>query len=343
MIRLLAFSIVFFFFAFYANGQSDFNDEPRGDNGIRVAFYNVENLFDTEDDPVKRDDEFTEKGDKHWNQRKYFEKLNKISKVVISLGGWEAVELMAFCELENRRVLQDLIDKTPLNSTDYKIVHYESPDRRGIDVGLIYRPEKVELVYSEVLPIVFPWDENYKTRDILHARLVILQSDTIDFYVNHWPSRWRGQLETEQSRMHVAKTLVNHRDTLTNPKKAIIVGDFNDGPTDKSIKEVLKAELDTSKSASYYNLMFPFLNKTGTNKFQGEWSIIDQVIVSDTWFRPNQSITIKYNHAHIFNAEFLLEPDPKFQGFQLNRTYLGMRYKGGFSDHLPVYLDLELR
>lgn len=321
-------------------GQDEFSDAYRGDNGIRIGFYNVENLFDTENDPAKRDDEFTEKGDKHWNDRKYQTKLQQISKVTTSLGGWEAVEIMAFCELENRIVLNDLLSNTPLGETEYRIVHFESPDRRGIDVGFIYRPEKVKLVRSEVIPIVFPWDKDYKTRDILFARLVIIGSDTIDFYVNHWPSRWRGQLETEESRMHVAKTLLTHRDTVSKPKKMIAVGDFNDTPIDKSIKDVFKAELDTSKKAEYYNLMFPYLNKQGTNKYQGEWSIIDQIIVSASLFKPTTGLKIRNQKAYIFNANFLLEPDPKYEGTQLNRTYLGMRYKGGYSDHLPIYMDL---
>ncbi len=320
--------------------QDDFNDQFRGDKGIRIGFYNVENLFDTENDPVKRDDEFTEKGDKHWNDRKYRTKLQQVAKVTTSVGGWESVEVMAFCELENQTVLNDLLTSTPLKETDYRIVHFESPDRRGIDVGFIYRPEKVQVIRSEAIPVVFPWDTAYKTRDILFARLVVLNQDTIDFYVNHWPSRWRGQLESEPSRVHVANTLLEHRGSVKSPQKMIAVGDFNDSPIDKSIKDVFKAELDTNKKADYYNLMFPHLDKNGTNKYQGDWSIIDQIIVSESLFRTQTNFRIRNNQAYIFNADFLLEPDPKYEGMQLNRTYLGMRYKGGYSDHLPVYMDL---
>ncbi len=335
-------SVIFLGSTFLAVSQDNFNDSYRGDKGIRIGFYNVENLFDTEDDPVKRDDEFTESGDKHWNKRKYIIKINQVGKVTTAVGGWEAVEIMAFCELENRRVLEDVLKTESMRDTDYEIVHFESPDRRGIDVGFIYRPDKVTLLHSEAIPIVFPWDENYKTRDILFARLVVLNADTIDFYVNHWPSRWRGQLETEESRMHVAKTLLQHRDTVSNPQKLIALGDFNDSPIDKSIKDVFKAEMDTSKPADYYNLMHPYLDKRGTNKFQGEWSIIDQIIVSNSLFNSTTRMQLKEKKANIFNANFLLEPDPKYEGMQLNRTYLGMRYKGGYSDHLPVYVDLSI-
>ena len=320
--------------------QDNFTDDVRGNTGVRIAFYNVENLFDIENDPLKRDDEFTEKGDKHWDDRKYRTKLQQISKVAASVGGWEALELVAFCELENRGVLEDLLSSTPLKEANYKIVHFESPDRRGIDVGFIYLEEKIQVIYSEAIPIVFPWDDKYKTRDILYARLVILEVDTFDFYVNHWPSRWGGQLETENARMHVAKTLLAHRNSLESPQKMIAVGDFNDAPTDKSIKDVFKAELDTNKKADYYNLMHPHIDKQGTNKYQGGWSIIDQFIVSESLFNSKNGLQIKNKSANIFNADFLLEPDPKYEGMQLNRTYLGMRYKGGYSDHLPIYLDL---
>ena len=320
--------------------QDNFTDDVRGKNGIRIAFYNVENLFDIENDPVKRDDEFTEKGDKHWNERKYRTKLHHISKVAASVGGWEAIELIALCELENRRVIEDLLNLTPLKEDGYKIVHFESPDRRGIDVGFIYLPEKIQLIHTEAIPIIFPWDKKYKTRDILYARMVILQADTIDFYVNHWPSRWGGQLETENARMHVAKTLLAHRNNLESPKQMIAVGDFNDAPIDKSMKDVFKAELDTSLKAEYYNMMYPYVDKQGTNKYQGDWNIIDQFIVSESLFHSKIGLQIKNKSAIIFNADYLLEPDPKYEGMQLNRTYLGMRYKGGYSDHLPIYLDL---
>jgi len=340
ILRHLVLIVLFTVFVQAAFSQDNFTDEFRGEKGIRIAFYNVENLFDTENDPVKRDDEFTEKGDKHWDIRKYKTKLQQISKVAASVGGWEALELVAFCELENRIVLEELISTTPLKETDYKIVHFESPDRRGIDVGFIYRPDKIELIRTEAIPIVFPWDKDYKTRDILYARLVIIKLDTIDFYVNHWPSRWGGQLETEDARMHVAKTLIKHRSSLKDPKKMIAVGDFNDAPTDKSIKDVFKAELDTNKKADYYNLMYPHLDKQGTNKYRGSWSIIDQFIVSESLFHSKNGLQIKNKSANIFNADYLLEPDPKYEGMQLYRTYLGMRYKGGYSDHLPIYLDL---
>ena len=320
--------------------QNNFTDDFRGNTGIRIAFYNVENLFDIENDPLKRDDEFTEKGDKHWNDRKYRTKLHQISKVAASVGGWEALEVVAFCELENRRVLEDLLSSTPLKEEGYKIVHFDSPDRRGIDVGFIYLPEKIQVIHSEAIPVVFPWDDKYKTRDILYAQLVILKVDTIDFYVNHWPSRWGGQLETEDARMHVAKTLLSHRNNLASPQKMIAVGDFNDSPIDKSIKDVFKAELDTSVKAEYYNLMYTHLDKQGTNKYQGSWSIIDQFIVSESLFKSKNGLQIKNKFANIFNADYLLEPDTKYEGMQLNRTYLGMRYKGGYSDHLPIYLDL---
>lgn len=326
------------------NAQKDFIDQYRGNSGVRIGFYNVENLFDIYNDSLKRDDEFTPDGQKHWNNTKYYSKLQHISKVVTALGGWEPVEVMAFCELENRFVLEQLISETALKNTTYKIVHFESPDRRGIDVGFIYRPDKIEVLYAEPIPIVFPWDSSYKTRDILYAKLLIQGKDTLHFYVNHWPSRWGGQLETEDARMHVAKTLKKHIiDHGWINDNVVVVGDFNDTPEDRSIKEVLSAELDTAKLANVYNLMYPYHGKRGTHKYHGEWSILDQVIVSKGLLNAQKQIRIKDQKALIYDADFLLESDKKYEGEQVFRTYLGMRYLGGYSDHLPVYIDLNLK
>ena len=340
-------TLLFALLSFVLHAQEEFDASFRGDEGLRVAFYNTENLFDTYDDPQKRDDEFTVEGAKRWSNKRYYDKLNKLSKVVVSIGGWEPVEVMAFCELENEKVLKDLIYETPLKGKGYKHLHYESPDRRGIDVGLIYRTEKVEVLESRQIPINFPWDSTYKTRDILEVKFKALNGEEFYLFVNHWPSRWRGQLETDRSRRFVASVLksrVQELQTLDQKTKMIIIGDFNDTPENGSIREVLNA-IPVNVSNDFHdtnlvNLSQSYTNVEGTHKYQSEWSVIDQVIISGGLFNST-ALKVKNNSADAYKGDFLIIKDEKFGGEKVNRTYVGMKYKGGYSDHLPVYLDLE--
>ena len=343
--KSLAFIYVSFLCSLGLFGQDDFDAKARGDKGIRVVFYNTENFFDMRDDPNKRDDEFTPSGDKHWDQWKYREKTSNLAKVITAVGGWEAPEIVAFCELENADVLQTLIFEKLLIDKKYKIVHYESPDRRGIDVGLIYRTDKINIVHSEPIAIHFPWSENNKTRDILYTTFTSNIADTIHFFVNHWPSRWGGQLESEPGRKFVASVLKSKVDSIQHAlpnAKILIVGDFNDTPVNESLTLVLEAKKDTTStnSTDLINLMYAYEGITGTHKYQGQWGVLDQIIVSKSFFISHHGWTIKDGKGRIFNAPFLLEPDEKYHGNTVSRTYQGMKYIGGYSDHLPIYIDL---
>jgi endonuclease/exonuclease/phosphatase family metal-dependent hydrolase len=322
----------------------DFNDFERGSNEARFVFYNVENLFDVFDDSLKRDEEFTPEGAKHWNNRKYYNKLHNLSKVILSVGGWDLPELVAFCEVENRKVISDLLYHTPLKEKGYEIVHFESPDRRGIDVAFMYLPEKIKVLDSRPIPITFPWDSSYKTRDILEAKLLLFNTDTVMFYVNHWPSKWGGHMETEQSRMYVGQTLRKRIDEVNSSDISIIaMGDFNDMPTDKSLIEGLGAKTDSNSvgKTDLFNLSYQLQQQNiGSHKYQNEWSLIDQVIINNTLFQGTSGLGVKGKSAQVFKPSFLIIPDEKFQGEKTNRTFLGMRYLGGYSDHLPVYIDV---
>jgi hypothetical protein len=187
-----------------------FNDFERGNTEARFVFYNTENLFDVIKDSIKRDEDFTPDGAKHWDKWKYNEKQNNLSKVIVSVGGWNLPELVAFCEIENKKVLYDLTNYTSLKNKGYEIVHFESPDRRGIDVGFIYLKEKIQVLNAEPVSINFPWDSTYKTRDILHAKLLLFGTDTLHFFVCHWPSKWGGHLETDKSRLFVGNVLTKY-------------------------------------------------------------------------------------------------------------------------------------
>jgi predicted extracellular nuclease len=329
-------------------GQQAFDDGIRGSSRIRVVFYNVENLFDADDDPKKRDDDFTPEGGYRYDNRRKTQKLKNTARVVINVGGWEAPEIVGFCEIENRNILEQLNQNTPLNQWNYRIVHFESPDRRGIDVGLFVRTDKIRVIAAKRLPVVFPWDSTYKTRDILWATLQLSNKEILHVFVNHWPSRYGGQLQTVPSRAEAARTAKRCIDSILRADEkanVLMMGDFNDHPTDASMQEVLtaKADDDPKVKGELINLMYALEEKReGTHKFQGVWGVLDQIVVSDALLDKG-NVSVKGGQAHVFKADYLLETDQKYSGTQPFRTYIGFSYQGGYSDHLPVYCDIELR
>ena len=332
--------------------RAEKNQIERGRRGLRVAFYNVENLFDTEDDPITNDDEFTPTGAKGWNYKRYQQKLTNIYKVLRALGGWDMPEIIGFCEIENRRVLNDLLRKTPFTKLNYGIVHQDSPDKRGIDVGLIYDKTKVEVLEEAFLPVVFPFAPESTTREILYAKVLVLKRDTLHVFVNHWPSRWGGQAQSEPRRMIAAQVIRTKVDSLLsqNPEtNLLIMGDLNDEPHDRSVVEGLRAKGEKNKlqDGELFNYMVE-LGKNwrfGSHKYQSHWGIIDQIIVSQSLLdanKPEGKLRADASGAHIFTARFILEEDRQYLGLKPFRTYAGPRFIDGFSDHLPVYLDLWL-
>lgn len=321
-------------------------DQERGD--YRIMFYNCENLFDIFDDSLKRDDDFTPEGAKHWNYRKYQKKISNIAKVITAVGGWQPPEIVGVCEIENRYVLESITQFSPLKKHNYQIVHRESPDRRGIDVGLLYLPDRFKPIDYEAVRVNFPPELGKKTRDILYVKGETVKHDTLHIFVNHWPSRWGGQMETDAKRMFVASIVRHKADSIfeTNPKANIIImGDLNDFPEDRSLMESLKCKVDFDGEYidnELYNLAYYLQEEKGkfSHRYQGEGGILDQIIVSGALFNPKNSIQTTKDNANVFDADFLLEDDEMFVGKKPFRTYIGMRFHDGYSDHLPVYIDL---
>lgn len=314
---------------------------------FRIVFYNVENYFDPFDDSLKKDDEFTPNGVRHWTWEKYKDKQKKIYKVITAIGGWELPEIVGFCEVENRFVMEDLLKSTPLKWRNYALVHKESPDNRGIDVALIYRKEKFKLLSQSFYKVQFPWDTTKKTRDILYVKGITYFDDTLHIFMNHWPSRLGGQSESDRNRQFVASILRSKVDSIfiTNwNANIIIMGDFNDEPDNSSITDVLRAQtkFDNPQLGELYNLAWYMkeVKGLGSLKFQGQWGLIDQIIVSGSLLNKNNSIYTTPENARTFNADFLSEKDEAFIGFKPFRTYVGFKYNGGFSDHYPIYFDL---
>ncbi|MBS9767407.1 MAG: hypothetical protein KGV44_07695 [Flavobacteriaceae bacterium] len=315
----------------------------RGD--YRLLFYNVENLFDAKNDSLKLDDDFTPEGKIHWTFAKYKKKINRIAQVVMAVGEWEVPEIVGLCEVENRFVLEGLTKFSPLKKFKYEIVHYESPDERGIDVALLYQKQKFEVLHSQPIRIDLHED---KTRDILYVKGVTATTDTLHIFVNHFPSKYGGVLQTLPKRKKVAEILRTKTDSLLqkNPlAKIIIMGDFNDEPTSVALAQSLGAKTiwqNTDRTA-LYNLSAEWeQQQKGTHKYHGIWSVLDQIIVSNGMFKGQGYLFTSPENTHIFKAKFLLEDD-KNGGVKPFRTLNGMKYNDGFSDHLPIYLDLWLK
>lgn len=326
----------------YAQDTNKTNEETS-----RILFYNVENLFYPEDDSLTNDDEFTPDGIRHWNYYKYRQKLLNIYKTLAAAGGWHGFDLIGLCEIENRKVLSDLITGTPLAKYNYRFIHKDSEDRRGIDVALLYREKKFHPVNVEYYKVLSHKDTAFRTRDILYTKGT-LSGDTLHIFVNHWPSRWQGVLETQLYRNTAAMVLRKAVDSViraTPDAKVIIMGDFNDEPGDVSLSQVLaaKIERDSVVDNDLFNLSGLFVSKRvkGTIKYKGFWENMDQFIVSAKLLDAENGWYTGKEDVNIFSPEFLLEDEKNIPGKRPFRTYIGYRYAGGFSDHLPICLTLH--
>jgi hypothetical protein len=327
--------------------NSNVSSQNRAANSeFSFMFYNVENFFDCENDSLTNDDEFTPDGDRRWNYGRLHSKTERLAKVILAAGKWNPPVLVGLCEIENSTVLELLTKSKLLNQHNYKIVHKDSPDERGIDVALIYRPEFFRPFDYQAIPLIDLDDKSFKTRDILHVSGVLNGCDTLHVLVNHWPSRYGGIMETIKYRRLAAETLshsiqgVLGKDPLA---KIVCMGDFNDSPKDESLTKVLgsKANDDPKVSGEMINLSFGWLSDNVlTIKSQYTWEVFDQWIVSDSFLGSNSCY--KFLKAEIFSPDFLLEPDRKFGGVKPKRTYVGFKYQEGFSDHLPILLRVQL-
>ena len=308
------------------------------DNDFRVAFYNLENLFDTVDDPKTNDDDFLPTGKMGWTSEKYDQKLDNLSKVVNLLGGDEIPEILGVCEAENRQVLEDLIKNS--GSDHYGLIHQDSPDERGIDVALIYDNKKVKVKSSEFLTVSIDDDA---TRDILYASLTINNED-IHVFFNHWPSRYGDK--TGDKRKIAAKVLRTQIDKVLaqdGNAKIVIMGDFNDAPSDESVKDVLNAQKVNNKiqANQLYNMSIPWMESGIGSHFYDKWNALDQIIVSGSMLNSKIGFSTELNNANIFNEDWMTFFDKKRNVNKPSRFISGSgKVYGGYSDHFPVYLDV---
>jgi hypothetical protein len=314
---------------------------------FRIMFYNTENLYDTKDNPATNDDDFTPGGVLHWTNYRYWQKLNNISKVISSVGEGAPPALVGLCEVENDSVLFDLTRRAALQRHKYEFVITDSKDLRGSNVALLYQRDQIKILSKKsYMPVL--GDSIRYTRDILHVTGKVVNGELLDVFICHFPSRREGIKRTRPYRIKSAGLLRQKVDSLFRVRKranVIIMGDFNDYPNDISISETLGAKKigPDADSMSLYNLFRHRVGdkNAGSYKYRGKWGFIDQFIVSGNLLGNPGKVYIKDKTVHVFSPEFLLQADnEKYGGYKPFRTYSGYKYPGGYSDHLPIYMDL---
>lgn len=318
--------------------------EPQA--GDRIMFYNVENLFDPFDDPATRDEEYTPDGTRSWTYGDFMEKAVRMARAILAAGSPEPPSVIGLAEVENRFVLDKLVGETPLEVFGYRVIHGESPDPRGIDVALLFREDRFRLDTFHYERVILA-DSGSRTRDILLVHGSLRGAGNLTIAVNHWPSRYGGAAGSQSRRMAAANTLKRLLDSLLTADpcaNVIVMGDFNDCPEDPSMQLIT-----SGKDSSAYrcrremiNLMPLMENPTiqGSIKFEGHWYFFDQIIVSRNMADGLNGMTIKNKKAALMSAAFLLETDNSHLGVKPYRGFSGPANHHGFSDHLPVFVDV---
>jgi hypothetical protein len=311
-----------------------------------IGFYNLENLYDTINNPLINDDDFTPHGVKKYGTAIFKDKLNKLSRVISEIGTAYAdngLSILGVAEIENDTVLQFLVQHPVLQKRNYHIVHASSKDARGVDVALLYNPSYFMPLEAQKLFVALPGnskDERF-TRDILYCK-GLLHTDTVHIYVSHWPSRRGGQERSDPARMAAATVCRKHIDSIQAKDpvaKLIVMGDMNDDPDDRSIREGLRAKEKTSelKTGDLFNPWAGWLEKgVGTLAHRDRWGLFDQIMLSQSWLNKNGP-GYHFFRDHIFNPSYLAEYSGRYKGYPM-RTWEGNRYRGGYSDHFPVYM-----
>ncbi len=330
--------IILFVFSFYNHSQA------QQYKIVTVAFYNLENLFDTIDEPNVRDEEFTPQGNKQWNTKKYDIKLEHLSEVISQIGVDKAKEppaIIGVSEVENISVLQDLVNTPKLKPYNYHIIHYDSPDRRGIDVAFLYRPKYFKPLSSVKYRLTIPDKPDFRTRDQLLVS-GLLDGEQFYFIVNHWPSRYGGEKRSRPLRNAAADLCRSIADSLLNLNanaKVIMMGDLNDDPVNPSLKIHLKATDDKSKLSEgyFYDPMITLYKQgIGSLAYHDSWNLFDNMILTPALLKHSGYY---FYQAHIFNKKFMTNEEGRYKGYPF-RTFVGNNFLGGYSDHFPAYLFL---
>jgi len=310
-----------------------------------VGFYNLENLFDTLNQEGVKDEDFLPDGDYVWNTAKYYDKLSNLDRVLSEMGtnySPDGLAVIGVSEIENRSVLEDLVIQEKIKKREYQIVHEDSPDKRGIDVALLYQAKYFDYEGHKLVPV--PLVEkglgSRPTRSVLHV-WGKFDGDDFHFLVNHWPSRSGGEAASAPKRKLAAATARSIVDSIFDEDdraKVVIMGDLNDDPVSPSVKEVIgtKHKKKKVKKGEFYNPFEKYYKKgIGSNAWRDSWNLFDQMLLSYGLIDPRQNGYRHYKSV-VFNPPYLISKTGNFKGYPF-RTFAGSRYQGGFSDHLPVF------
>ena len=311
-----------------------------------IAFYNVENLFDTEDDPLTNDAEFLPTGKNQWTPERYQHKLENLATVISQIGQEKGgVVVIGVSEVENRKVLEDLAAMDKLKSLNLKVAHHDSPDRRGVDVAFLYNSERFKMLDTKDFLVVSS-DTSFRTRDHFLMTGVIDKTDTIHLIVMHWPSKSGGEQRSLPRRIEAAQAARRIADSLLTANinaNIIFMGDFNDNPTAKSVKEYLRPKVkikDVQKGDLFNPMWKMYQDGIGTYAYRDNWDVIDQMIISSNLVEPAQTKSYKFVASKVFRKNFMITQSGSYTGYPF-RTFAGGNYQGGYSDHFPVYIILE--
>jgi predicted extracellular nuclease len=316
------------------------NSQESKKSEYTIAFYNLENLFDIHNDATTHDGDFLPGSEKRWTKKRYERKLHKLGQVISKIG-FENTQrppaIVGLAEIENENVIKDLIQSSDLEPYDYGLVHYDSKDERGIDVALIYDKTVFTVEDSKTYSVYLEDDigEQDYTRDILLVS-GMFDSERLHLIINHWPSRREGELISNPKRIKAAEKVIEIIDAIKsnhlNPK-ILVMGDFNDNPNNESVKLL-------SNKGELFNPMETLLSYSrGSVSHRFKWNLFDQILFSTNFFETEID-KLKFDEANIFDEKFLTQYKGKFKG-QPFRTYVGKKYKGGYSDHFPVYVQLN--
>ncbi len=333
--------LLLFFFPLFLSAQQQYKVGC-------IGFYNFENLFDTLDAPDIRDEEFTPEGDNRYTAEIYREKQDRLASVVAELATDltpDGLALLGVAEVENRSVLEDFVRHPKIRDRNYQIVHYDSPDERGIDVGLLYQPKYFTVTGSKAYPLLLYENDSTRnfTRDVLYVS-GRFDDEPLHVLVNHWPSRSGGEARSQPLRNAAAllcKQICDSLLAIDAEARIVIMGDLNDDPISPSVKQILNAKRKVGqvKDGGFFNPMYDFFKKgMGTLAYRDAWSLFDQIIVSHALVREDQP-GFRYLRAVIHNEPHLVQKSGHFKGYPY-RTFGGGQYLGGYSDHFPVYVVL---
>jgi len=316
-----------------------------------IGFYNLENLFDTIPSPGVNDLEFTPDGIKKWNGQKYWKKIDNMSYAISKMARDycpEGPAVLGVSEIENRSVLEDLIKSENLRSVGYKIVHYDSPEARGVDVALLYNPKLFKVTSSKAYRFTLPNNPDFKSRDQLLVS-GMLAGEPVHFIVCHWPSRRNGEKASRYLRVAAAELSVHIMDSLfkSDPKaKIVLMGDLNDDPYNEPLKKVIGAKKNPEDVSpqGFFNTMWRLFDKgVGSLGYRGEWNLFDQIIISYDFIGSDRN-SLKYWKSEVFNKNFLVQQEGQYKGYPW-RSFSGDTFIEGYSDHFPtmIYLVKEVK